>query len=227
MIYLIQCTKCGMQYVGETGQCLHQRMNNHRADVTSKQLEGKPVGRHDKPQHSVEDMKVTIIDYLGLKDDLSRKCRESEWIRKLCAGAIDESHIPVSPPALNHTDYYNRKGWYSVILQGVIDHRFLFHEINIGWPGSVHKVLTNSALFKKAENGSILTEHQRMINGCNIPVFLIGNSAYPLKKWLLKPFADNDRITAQQRNFNYQFSRTRIVVEKAFGRTKGSMANAD
>ena len=83
MIYLIQCTKCGMQYVGETGQCLHQRMNNHRADVTSKQLEGKPVGRHDKPQHSVEDMKVTIIDYLGLKDDLSRKCRESEWIRKL------------------------------------------------------------------------------------------------------------------------------------------------
>ena len=144
-----------------------------------------------------------------------------------CAGAIDESHIPVSPPALNHTDYYNRKGWYSVILQGVIDHRFLFHEINIGWPGSVHKVLTNSALFKKAENGSILTEHQRMINDCNIPVFLIGNSAYPLKKWLLKPFADNDRITAQQRNFNYQFSRTRIVVEKAFGRTKGSMANAD
>ena len=84
VIYLIQCTKCGMQYVGETGQCLHQRMNNHRADVTNKRLEGKPVGRHfNKPQHSVENMKVTIIDYLGLKDDLSRKCRESKWIRKL------------------------------------------------------------------------------------------------------------------------------------------------
>ena len=84
VMYLIQCTKCDMQYVGETGQCLHQRMNNHRADVTNKRLEGKPVGQHfNKPQHSVEDMKVTIIDYLGLKDDLSRKCRESKWIRKL------------------------------------------------------------------------------------------------------------------------------------------------
>jgi hypothetical protein len=32
-----------------------------------------------------------------------------------CAGAINGCHIPVTPPALNHSDYYNRKGWYSVI----------------------------------------------------------------------------------------------------------------
>ena len=89
------------------------------------------------------------------------------------------------------------------------------------------RVFANSALFKKAEDVSILTGHQRMINGCNIPVFLIGDSAYPLKKWLLKKIADNDRITAEQKNFNYQFSRARIVVENAFRRTKGSMAKAD
>ena len=27
-----------------------------------------------------------------------------------CAGAIDGYHIPVKPPAQNHTDFYNRKG---------------------------------------------------------------------------------------------------------------------
>lgn len=30
------------------------------------------------------------------------------------AEAIDSSHIPVTPPSLDHTDCYNRKGWHSV-----------------------------------------------------------------------------------------------------------------
>ena len=107
-----------------------------------------------------------------------------------CAGAIDGSHIPVTPLALNHTDYYNRKGWYSVVLQAVVDHRYLFRDINIGWPGSVHdaRVLVNSSLFEKAENELLLIGQEREIEGCTIPVFLIGGSAYPLLKWLLKPF---------------------------------------
>ena len=67
-----------------------------------------------------------------------------------CAGVIDGSHIPISPPASNHTDYYNRKGWYSIILQAIVDHRYLFRDINVGWPGSVHdaRELANSSLFK-------------------------------------------------------------------------------
>ena len=36
VIYLIQCAPCRQQYVGETGQPLHARMNNHRADITQK-----------------------------------------------------------------------------------------------------------------------------------------------------------------------------------------------
>jgi len=40
-----------------------------------------------------------------------------KWGMIQCAGAVDGCHIPVKPPALNHTDYYNRKSWYSVVLQ--------------------------------------------------------------------------------------------------------------
>ena len=54
-----------------------------------------------------------------------------------CVGSIDGSHIPVTPPAINHTDYYNRKGYYS-ILQAVVDHNYLFGDICVGWPGSIH-----------------------------------------------------------------------------------------
>ena len=31
--------------------------------------------------------------------------------------AIDGSHIPVSPPAMNHTDYYSQKGWYLIAFE--------------------------------------------------------------------------------------------------------------
>ena len=41
---------------------------------------------------------------------------KSKWGMIQCGGSIDGCHIPVKPPALNHTDYYNRKGWYSIIF---------------------------------------------------------------------------------------------------------------
>uniref|UniRef100_A0A3B3HKA2 DDE Tnp4 domain-containing protein n=1 Tax=Oryzias latipes TaxID=8090 RepID=A0A3B3HKA2_ORYLA len=37
-----------------------------------------------------------------------------------CVGAIDGSPIPVIAPLENHADYFNRKGWHSVILQAEI-----------------------------------------------------------------------------------------------------------
>ena len=43
-----------------------------------------------------------------------------------CVGAIDGTHIsPQECPA----DYYNRKGWHSIILQGLVDHNGLFMDI--------------------------------------------------------------------------------------------------
>ena len=87
-----------------------------------------------------------------------------------CGGSIDGCHIPVKPPALNHTDYYNRKGWYSIILQGVVDHEYLFRDVYVGWPGSVHdaRVFVNS-------------------------------TAFPLSTWLMKPFPHGSTLTQGQK----------------------------
>jgi hypothetical protein len=48
-------------------------------------------------------------------------------------GAIDGSHIPVCAPAGMHTDYYNRKGWYSMIVQAVVDPDYLFTDSIEHW----------------------------------------------------------------------------------------------
>ena len=40
--------------------------------------------------------------------------------------------IPVSPSAGNHTSFYNRKWWYSMIVKPIVDHDYLFRDINLG-----------------------------------------------------------------------------------------------
>ena len=40
-----------------------------------------------------------------------------------CVGAIDGTHIEISAPSQNANDYINRKGYHSVIMQAVVDHR--------------------------------------------------------------------------------------------------------
>ena len=45
-----------------------------------------------------------------------------KWGFPQCAGSIDGSHISMTPLAMNYADYYNRKGFCSMIVQAVIDH---------------------------------------------------------------------------------------------------------
>ena len=79
------------------------------------------------------------------------------------AGAIDGCHIPVRPPVLNHTDYYNRKGWYSVILQAVVDDKYLF-------AGPV--VCIDARVLSESHDARVLSKSQlyrnKNTNSCNI-----------------------------------------------------------
>ena len=63
-----------------------------------------------------------------------------------CGGAIDGSHIPIIAPQQFHMDFFNCKGWHSIILQCVVDGKYCFMDITVGWPGSVHdvRVFSNS-----------------------------------------------------------------------------------
>ena len=92
----------------------------------------------------------------------------------------------------------------------------------VGRPGSVHdaRVLVNSQLYYRVQEKKILNTSSRNISGKTILSFLVGESAYPLSTWLMKPFPHNSTLTDSQRNFNYRLSHARIVSENAFGRLK-------
>lgn len=147
----------------------------------------------------------------------------TKWGVPQCVGAIDGSHIPISAPLLNHTDYYNRKGWYSMVLQGLVDHNYRFLDVYAGWPGSVHdaRVFAHSSLYTGLSQGTLLPSYKTTtISGVSVPLFIIGDSAYPLETWLMKPFSQAAAVSSQHRTYNYSISRARIVVENAFGRLK-------
>ena len=82
---------------------------------------------------------------------------ECKWGFPQCVGAIDGTHIPVIAPRDSPLDYFNRKGYHSVLMQALVSFDYTFMDVYIGWPGSVHdaRVLTNSRIFQEAEAGRL------------------------------------------------------------------------
>ena len=145
---------------------------------------------------------------------------EKRWGFPQVAAAIDGSHIPIIRPVDSASDYFNRKQFYSIIPQGAVDYRGHFIDAYIGWPGKLHdvRVFYNSSFYRKGSQGTLFLEWTRQIEGVDVPILILGDPAYPLLPWLMKPYPETSRITSDEKYFNYWQSR---VVENAFGRLKG------
>ena len=81
-------------------------------------------------------------------------------------------------------------------------------------------MFANTDICRKAQDGLLFPSWKRKIKNVDIPVVLVGDPAYPLLPWLMKPFADTGQLTREQVRFNYRLSRARNVVENAFGHLK-------
>lgn len=127
-------------------------------------------------------------------------------------GAIDGCHIEIKAPKHNAIDYYNRKAFHSMILQGVCNHQMIFTDIFVGMPGRVHdaRVFRQSPLYEHLQQDAFISTNMH----------LIGDTAYPLLKTVMVPFRDNGHLTAAQHQYNNKLSKCRSKVEEAFGRLK-------
>ncbi|CAM5075196.1 unnamed protein product [Natator depressus] len=137
-----------------------------------------------------------------------------------CGGAIDRTHIPILAPQHQAGEYINRKGYFSIVLQALVDHKGRFTNINVGWPGKVHdaRIFRNSGLFQKLQEGTLFPDQKITVGDVEMPIVILGDPAYPLMPWLMKPYTGS--LDSSQELFNYRLSKCTMVVECAFGRLK-------
>lgn len=111
-----------------------------------------------------------------------------QWNFPGCCGAIDGKHVIIKAPPESGSLYYNYKEANSIVLMAVVDHKYCFSYIDIGCNGRVSDggVFRNYSLYRELENGVLPEGH-----------VLVGDNAFPLKEYLLKPFPGN-RLTSHQ-----------------------------
>ncbi|XP_068706592.1 putative nuclease HARBI1 [Montipora foliosa] len=138
------------------------------------------------------------------------------------AGAIDGTHVKIKAPKESAVDYFSRYQQHDVAVQGIVDGRKIFLDIVAGFPGSLHdaRVLRNSSIYDRADRGDVLAAPIHVIGGHEIQLYLVGDSAYPLSRWLQKPYPEGTRHPSEI-EFNKQLSAARVKVEYAFGIVKG------
>ena len=111
----------------------------------------------------------------------------------------------------------------TLVMQALVDHRGMFLDIYLGWPGEVHDArgFSNSSLYAKGQQGTLVPNWTKCLNGVDVPLCILGDPAYPSLPWLIKAYPEHDNMSREQKYFNYRQSRAQMVVENAFGQLKG------
>lgn len=160
----------------------------------------------------------SVDDFVKISQDFQRK-----WNFSHCIGAIDGRHVAIKKPPHSGTLYYNFKGYYSIVLQAVIDANYRYICIDVGGYGSQHDSATFQAsqLYRAVMHKTIVLPQPSTVENSNLylPYFFLGDGAYPLSKFLMKPYQNRGNLSEAQKVFNSRLSKARVVVENGFGIT--------
>jgi DDE superfamily endonuclease len=133
-----------------------------------------------------------------------------------CIGAIDGTHIPVSPPQNERAAWRNRKGKLTQNVLSVCNFDLEFTDLLCGWEGST----ADSTLWIESQrSGAVRIPKGRYVLGddgfanCDLVLTPYRGVRYHLREW--------ERRNARPQNaselFNLRHAQLRNVVERIFG----------
>nr|XP_034328367.1 putative nuclease HARBI1 [Crassostrea gigas] len=120
-------------------------------------------------------------------------------------GAIDGTLIPIMGMTGDDEHVFVcRKGFHAINMQGIVTADLRFTNIVCKYGGAKHEayILANSSI----------PEIMDQLPGGG---WLLGDSGYPLRPWLMTPFLTPQ--AGQQEKYNASHIKTRNCVERAFG----------
>ncbi|XP_064624570.1 uncharacterized protein LOC135486037 [Lineus longissimus] len=145
----------------------------------------------------------------------------SLWDYPFAVGAIDGKHIALVNPSNSGSMYYNYKGFPSIVLMALSDADSCFTIVDCGQYGRV----SDAGVYQASQISQLLQENRLNIPEDNvivstsdhyIPYVIVGDEAFPLKSYLMRPFAART-LDRHRRIYNYRHSRARRTVECTFG----------
>ena len=134
-------------------------------------------------------------------------------------GAIDGKHVTIRKPSNAGSYYYNYKHTHSIILLAIAGPEYECLYADVGSNDRVNDsgVGNKSSLLHAIQNGSVkLPKDDALPNGVIAPYVFVGDDAFALKKFMMKPYPQQN-LTADKRVYNYRHSRARRISENLFG----------
>lgn len=146
------------------------------------------------------------------KDEIKRSFYEKTGFPGVI-GCVDGTHVKIFKP-ISHIQhlYYNRKGFHSLNVMLVCDHRQFIRYVDANSPGANH----DSFIWNNNELDAVLNQNYR--NG-ETNTWLLGDAGYPPKPYLITPFRSSANLpnSSRQTKFNEIHSKTRNIIERTIG----------
>ena len=137
----------------------------------------------------------------------------NRWNVPHVVGALDGKHIAIKKPKKSGSEYFNYKGYFSLVLLALVDYKFLW--VNAGASGSSSdaQIFNRSKLKRRIENGTLGLPPPEPLGpgGPDLHYFLLGDDAFALMLWLVQSYSRR-QLTREERMANYRISRGRRVV---------------
>nr|CAI5826194.1 unnamed protein product [Callosobruchus analis] len=130
-------------------------------------------------------------------------------------GCIDCTHVAIVSPHQQHPDYpehlyINRKHYHSINVQLICDSNLRILNINARYPGS-----TNDAFIWN--NSNVKTFMEQLHGHGENSFYLLGDSGYPLRPWLLTPLQYETQPNSPEDRYNNAHKVTRCTIERCNG----------
>ena len=178
-----------------------------------KNLWRKAVTNHF-PTTSEQDFTEAMVDMNQL------------WQFPWCWGAIYGCHIPIQcPPGGEEAckEYHNFKNFFSIVMMAIVDAAARFMWVSVGFPGNSHDsiIFQSTQLWSDIMEKKVIPEISQNIQGTDIYPMILGDSAFPFRIWLMKPYS-NAVLSAEQ----HYYSRARMVSERVLYRKSSCQPDA-
>lgn len=135
--------------------------------------------------------------------------------------SIDGKHVRIKAPKHSGSLYFNYKDYYSIVMLALVDADFKFVTVDAGSYGKEgdSSIYRKSMIGKKIARNYFNIPESKVLprTTINLPLFLIGDEAFPLDRNMMKPYTRRSGVDRQMEVFNYRLCRARRVAENAFG----------